>query len=154
MTANTLGTGWHFQLHFLGPKIHGREWSLYGTNITANAMSQNCCLRGFPGGSGVKNPPANLGDMDSIPDPERSHMLWSNEACALEPRSHNYWSLCALESVLCNKRSLSTTTREEPPLAPTRVMPTQQWRAITAINKQIKLYIYMCVYIYIYIYIF
>ena len=33
---------------------------------------------GFPGGSVVKNPPANVGDMDSIPDPERSHMLRSN----------------------------------------------------------------------------
>ena len=33
---------------------------------------------GFPGGSVVKNPPANVGDMDLIPDPERSHMLRSN----------------------------------------------------------------------------
>ena len=33
---------------------------------------------GFPGGSVVKNPPANVGDMDSIPDPERSHVLRSS----------------------------------------------------------------------------
>ena len=29
---------------------------------------------GFPGGSAVKNPPANAGDTGSTPDPERSHM--------------------------------------------------------------------------------
>ena len=34
----------------------------------------------FPAGSGVKNPPANAGDMGSIPGPEGSHMPKSNEA--------------------------------------------------------------------------
>ena len=33
---------------------------------------------GLPGGAVVKNPPANAGDMGSIPDPGRSHMPWSN----------------------------------------------------------------------------
>ena len=32
----------------------------------------------FPGGTVVKNPPANAGDMGSVPDPGRSHMLQSN----------------------------------------------------------------------------
>ena len=32
----------------------------------------------FPGGSVVKNPPANAGDTDSIPGLGRSHMLQSN----------------------------------------------------------------------------
>ena len=36
--------------------------------------------RGFPGGSVVKNPPANAGDMGSIPGPGRLHMPWSNSA--------------------------------------------------------------------------
>ena len=35
-------------------------------------------LLGFPGGSMVKNPPANAGDTGSIPDSGRSHMLHSN----------------------------------------------------------------------------
>ena len=35
-------------------------------------------VRGFPGGSVVKNPPANTGDMGSIPDPGRSPMPQSN----------------------------------------------------------------------------
>ena len=30
----------------------------------------------------VKNPPANSGDTSLTPDPRRSHMLKSNEACA------------------------------------------------------------------------
>ena len=33
--------------------------------------------KGFPGGSVVKNPPANAGDT-SIPGLGRSNMLWSN----------------------------------------------------------------------------
>ena len=33
---------------------------------------------GFPGGTAVKNPPANAGDTGSSPGPGRSHMLWSN----------------------------------------------------------------------------
>ena len=32
----------------------------------------------FPGGSVVKNPPANAGDMGLNPGLGRSHMLWSN----------------------------------------------------------------------------
>ena len=32
----------------------------------------------FPGGAGVKNPPANAGDMGSSPGPGRSHMPRSN----------------------------------------------------------------------------
>ena len=32
----------------------------------------------FPGGSVVKNPPANARDMGSIPDPGGFHMLRSN----------------------------------------------------------------------------
>ena len=34
--------------------------------------------RDFPGGSAVKNPPANAGDTGSITGPGRSHMLRSN----------------------------------------------------------------------------
>ena len=53
-------------------------------------------MEGLPGGSVVKNPPANAGDTDSIPDVGRSHRPQSNEAhapealdCALEAGSHN-----------------------------------------------------------------
>ena len=33
---------------------------------------------GFPGGSVVKNLPANAGDTSSILDPGRTYPLWSN----------------------------------------------------------------------------
>ena len=33
---------------------------------------------GFPGGAGVKTPPANAGDTGSSPGPGRSHMPQSN----------------------------------------------------------------------------
>ena len=32
----------------------------------------------FPGGSVVKNPPANAGDTGSISGPERFHVPWNN----------------------------------------------------------------------------
>ena len=35
-------------------------------------------VQDFPGGSVVKNPPVNAGDMGSSPGPERSHMPRSN----------------------------------------------------------------------------
>jgi len=35
-------------------------------------------LGGFLSGSGVKNLPANAGDMGSVPSLRGSHMLWSN----------------------------------------------------------------------------
>ena len=34
--------------------------------------------RDFPGGAGVKNPPANAGDTGLSPGPGGSHMPWSN----------------------------------------------------------------------------
>ena len=40
---------------------------------------------GFPGGTVVKNPPANAGDTGLSPDPGRSHMRG-----ATKPVSHNY----------------------------------------------------------------
>ena len=52
---------------------------------------------GFPGGSVVKNPPANAGDMGSISDPEDPTCRGANkpmrrnyQACALEPGKCNY----------------------------------------------------------------
>ena len=36
------------------------------------------CIRDFPGGAVVGNPPDNAGDMGLSPGPGRSHMLRSN----------------------------------------------------------------------------
>ena len=50
----------------LNPKV---DWELTG--------KRNVYV-GFPIGSGVKYPPANAGDMSSIPDPGRSPVLPDN----------------------------------------------------------------------------
>ena len=44
-------------------------------------------FQGFSCGSVAKKPPANGGDMGSIPDLGRSHMPQSNQAC-----SRNHWA--------------------------------------------------------------
>ena len=49
--------------------IHGR---------THDKQNQKKDDRDLPGDTVVKNPPANAGDMGSIPGLGRSHMLWSN----------------------------------------------------------------------------
>ena len=43
-------------------------------------------MRDFPGGTVLKNLPANAGDMSSIPGPGRSHMPRG----ATKPVCHNY----------------------------------------------------------------
>ena len=52
-------------------------------------------LRNFPGGSVVKNPPANAGDTDLIPGPGRSHMGQSNWALAPQLLKHVHPTACA-----------------------------------------------------------
>ena len=49
-------------------------------------------LRGFSGGSVVKNLSANAGHMGSIPGLGTSHMLWNNSGVALAPGSCNCWA--------------------------------------------------------------
>ena len=69
-------------------------------------------MQGFPGGSVVKNLPANSGDMGSSPDPRRYHMPWSNEAHAPQ--------LLSLNSRACEPQLLSpraTTTETHVPRA-------------------------------------
>ena len=47
--------------------------------IMINEKSQiNLITRDFPGGTVVKNLPANAGDTGSSPGPGRSHMPWSS----------------------------------------------------------------------------
>ena len=67
---------------------------------------------GFPGGTVVKNPPANAEDMRSSPGPGRCHMPRSSQACvpqllSLHSRAH--------EPELLNPRA--TTTEAHVPRA-------------------------------------
>ena len=58
----------------------------------------NILILDFPGGAVDKNPPANSGDMGSIPGLGRFHMPQQLSPCATttEPVHHKYWSLYAL----------------------------------------------------------
>ena len=76
-------------------------------------------MRGFPGGSVVKNPPGNAGDVGSTliredptcckADKPMSHSYWT---CALEAGSLNYWSPPALSSTA---REVTTVEDHAPP---------------------------------------
>ena len=49
-----------------------------GIPLSIDIMPYRSIFRDFPGGTVVKNLPANAGDTGSIPGPGRSHMPWSN----------------------------------------------------------------------------
>ena len=51
---------------------------MLGHKTSLNKFKRIEIIGGFPGGSVVKNPPANAGDMGLSPGPGRSHMPWSN----------------------------------------------------------------------------
>ena len=84
-------------------------------------------MEGFPGGTVVKNPPANAGDTGSSPGLGRSHMPQSNEACA--PQLLSLCSRARGPQLL----SLHATTTEAH--APRACTPQQekppQWEART-----------------------
>ena len=96
-------------------------------------------IRDFPGGSVVKNPPANARDPGSIPGLElgshmpRGSIYHSSWAHVLEPTSCNRreaWAsrVGAPQQEKPLQRELQTTTGEEPLLAMARERPQQQWR--------------------------
>ena len=87
--------------------------------------------------------------MDSIPGPERSHMLQSNMClnywnCALEPESRNYWDHVPQiqKPVFHNERLMQwvigTLQLKELLLASTREKCMQPWRPCIAKYKQIN----------------
>ena len=62
----------------IGPEVGKRkdrlvEWNSYTLNAEVQKSDE-----GFPGGSVVKNLPANEGDTGSILGLGRSHRLWNN----------------------------------------------------------------------------
>ena len=78
-------------------------------------------LWGFPGGSGVNNPPANVEDPDSIFDLRRSYIPQSNEAHAPQ-----LLSLCSKAQELQLLKPCAQTTGAHVPWSPwsaTRVAP-------------------------------
>ena len=93
---------------------------------------------GFPGGSEVKNIPANVGYTGSIPDPGRSHVPWSSEACVPQ-----LWSLCseAQKPQLRSPHAAATDTSVPSSLCSTREATAKTghcgWRvALTRCNSR------------------
>ena len=83
--------------HHAAPPAQSQDLCLLSELGMETQWCQEAQTGDFPGGLVVKNPPANAGDMGSIPGPGRFHMLWGNEApepqllsLCLEPGSHNY----------------------------------------------------------------
>ena len=79
------------------------SWDFPGGPVVKTLHSQD-----FPGGAVVKSPPANAGDMGSIPGPGRSHLPRSNYASApqlpsLSSRAH--------EPQLLSPRATTTEAR-------------------------------------------
>ena len=91
--------------------------ALFTVGFSQNLMWLNS-VQGFSGGSGVKNPAANAGDMDLISDPRWSHMPLSN--CWICSRSQEPQLLKPLcpEPMLHKRnlpvRSTCTSTKSSP----------------------------------------
>ena len=68
--------------HISHPRNENQNHNEIPLHTHQDGYNQKDRQGGFPGGSVVKNPPANAGVTCSIPGPRRSHMLQSNEACA------------------------------------------------------------------------
>ena len=88
-------------------------------------MLKKKLLWGFPGGTVVKNLPANAEDTGSSPRLGRSHMPWSNKACV--PQLLNMCSR-ACKSQLLSPHATITEARTPRAHAPQR-------RPNAAINK-------------------
>ena len=56
--------------------MNGKQNVIYPYNAILSAIKSK--EGGFPGGTVVKNLPANAGDMGLSPGPGISHMPWSN----------------------------------------------------------------------------
>ena len=68
----------HVRVYMLIKRAHALRAFPTGPESFGSTSTKEKRNRGFPGGTVVKNPPANAGDMGSSPGPRRSHMLWSN----------------------------------------------------------------------------
>ena len=55
-----------------------QDWWVSSPSVVITHRFFNGWSQGFPGGSVVKNQPADTRDVGSIPDPGRSHMPQSN----------------------------------------------------------------------------
>ena len=77
------------------------------------ADNKNVCV-GFPGGSVVKNPPANVGDAGSIPDSGKSPGRNGNPLQVFLPgKSHGQRSLADYKSMGCQRVEHDLRTKQQ-----------------------------------------
>ena len=62
----------------LKTKVFLTNYSSNGSQLEIIIYSSEVCLEDFPGGTVVKNLPANSGDVGLSPGAGRFHMPWSN----------------------------------------------------------------------------
>ena len=67
------------EMHNL-PRLNQEEYKIWTDQSQALKLKLwlKIFQQDFPGGTVVKNPPANAGDTGSSPGPGRSHVPWSN----------------------------------------------------------------------------
>ena len=96
-------------------------WSLHSTGKEDNNHACKCeqkkqYLRcheaGFPGGSVVKNSPANARDTGPTPGLGRPHMPWSNDAHVTATEARARWDQCFTPRKAVATRKPHTTTGE------------------------------------------
>ena len=98
----------------------------------------------FPGGPVDKNPPANAGDMGSIPGPGSFHTRWRNGAAQLQSLSSRpagclYWSLQAWSPSATRRAATGEASRPQRRAAPTHHNQSEpkQWGSSAATEKSI-----------------
>ena len=90
---------------------------------------------GFPGGTVVKNLPANSGDTGSSPGLGRSHMPRSNWAREPQLLSLRVWSLCSATGEAATVRDPRTAMKSGPCSPQPEKALAQKRRPNTAKNK-------------------
>ena len=91
--------------------------------------------KGFPGGTVVKNPPANVADTGSSPGLGRSHIPQSNSAHEPQLLNLRVWSLCSTAREATLVRGRRTVMKSGPRSPQLEKALAQKRRPNTAKNK-------------------
>ena len=112
-----------------------RRCETFGSVQRLNLVDIKKAEGDFPGGTVVKNPPANAGDTGSSPGLGRSYMLWSHEAHEPQLLSLRVWSPCSATREATAMRSPRTAAKRRPRSPQLEKAHEQQQRPNTAKNK-------------------
>ena len=110
-----------FQCNPPGKKIRAPNSLSFSTSTIRAHVCRKGFPRNFPGDPVVENPPASSGDTGSIPGLGRSHMPWSNKACApqslsLHSNAHELLLLSPWATPVKPSHPRTCTVQQEKPL--------------------------------------